>query len=419
MLYGGKGTCELEIPQGRRGRILEIFIGWSLLIPAALYLLRGYTSLRTMIALGYARKCTLVHSFLYILPELILFCLWCMLELHLTVVYVLAFLCDAFRWCLRRNEWSKGTFMVSLTQPLYIAFHMILIGLVSLAVKIPMGLILHKPGWRIVTISTAVAISILADIVILYRPKLQEVLRVQALSEEKRPFMVFLWLCNVFLLLDSLLCIAGIPWSLLPLLLIGAAALKEFFIIRCLFHLYSIIVEHRSEIRNRELSQKLARQERRTEELKNRSDRDTLTGLFSRQYLMEQMELLLEKKQQFSLAYIDLDGLKRINDSQGHAAGDSYLVQFSQYILGRLREKAIFARVGGDEFVIVLSGCSEADAKEKLEKMRSEVAEGKFEHIPAFSFGIAEVDLNTQERAYQLLERADKGMYQDKESRRH
>ena len=69
--------------------------------------------------------------------------------------------------------------------------------------------------------------------------------------------------------------------------------------------------------------------------------------------------------------------------------------------------------------MIVLSGCSEADAKEKLEKMRSEVAEGKFEHIPAFSFGIAEVDLNTQERAYQLLERADKGMYQDKESRRH
>ena len=369
--------------------------------------------------MGYVRDRTLVHSFLYILPELLLFCLWCMLELHLTVVYVLAFLCDAFRWCLKRNEWSKGSFMVSLTQPLYIAFHMILIGMASLGVKMPMGILLHQPKWRIATISVAVAVSIVADIVILSWPKLKEALRVQSLSEETRPFMVFLWFCNIFLLLDSLLCIARIPWTFLPLLLIGAAALKEFFIIRCLFHLYSIIVEHQSEIRHRELSQKLARQERRKEELKNRSDRDALTGLFSRQYLMEQMEALLEKKQQFSLAYIDLDGLKRINDSQGHAAGDSYLVQFSQYILGRLREEDIFARVGGDEFVIVLSGCNEADANEKLEQMRSEAAEGNFEHIPAFSFGIAEADLDTQERTYQLLERADKVMYQDKERRRH
>ena len=149
--------------------------------------------------------------------------------------------------------------MVSLTQPLYIAFHMILIGMASLGVKMPMGILLHQPKWRIATISVAVAVSIVADIVILSWPKLKEALRVQSLSEETRPFMVFLWFCNIFLLLDSLLCIARIPWTFLPLLLIGAA-------------------------------------ERRTEELKNRSDRDALTGLFSRQYLMEQMEAMLEKK---------------------------------------------------------------------------------------------------------------------------
>ena len=78
---------------------MEIYIGWWLLLPAVLYIVRSCSSLRVIAALGYSRKCTLRRRLLYILPETLLFSFWCMLELHLTAVYILAFVCHAFRWC--------------------------------------------------------------------------------------------------------------------------------------------------------------------------------------------------------------------------------------------------------------------------------------------------------------------------------
>lgn len=398
--------------------MLDIYIGWYLLIPAVLYMLRGYSSLRMIKALGYSRTYTLARGILYILPEMLLICLWCMTDIHLTLIYAFAFACHGLRWCLKRSEWSRGFYMVSLVQPLLMAFHMILIGLAALLIKQPMGLLLQQPLWRMVTISVVAASSILAEMIILKWPRLREMLRFQAISEEQRPFMIFLWFCNIFLLLDSLLCMSKMQWHLLPMLLIGAAVLKEFFIIRCLFHLNTIIKERHIEEQHRVLEQKLAQQEQRAEELKYRSDRDALTGLFSRQYLMEQLSQLLADKSRFSLAYIDLDGLKRVNDSQGHAAGDRYLRDFSQFISGQLREKDIFARIGGDEFVILFLDCDGVNAGARLEKMRAHIADGKFEHVPSFSFGISESDMDTKENAYELLEQADRNMYRDKAIRK-
>lgn len=396
---------------------METYIGWGLVLPLVLYILRGYIWHRTMEVLDCSQSCTLVKRYLGILPELFLFCLWCTVNIHLTVIYATAYGCRIYLWCRKRSEWSKAFFMVSLEQPLFTALHMILIGLFSIIIKMPMGLLLNQPIWRILITSFTILGNILWNIVILRYPKLQEALRVLAVSEEKRPFMIFLWLCNIFLLLDSMLCTARILWKMMPMLLIGAAFLKEFYIIRCLFHLNSIIKERHIEKQYRRLEQKLKCQERRTEELKNRSIRDALTGLYSRQYLIEQMEKLLKRKQCFSLAYIDLDGLKYINDSQGHAAGDRYLIRFSQYISGYLREIDFFARIGGDEFVILFLDCDEEDAKDKLEKIRTELSEGQSDSLPSFSFGIAKAD--AQKSVFQLLERADKIMYQDKERRRH
>lgn len=397
---------------------MEIYIGWWLLLPAVLYIVRGCSSLRVIAALGYSRKCTLRRRLLYILPEMLLFSLWCMLELHLTAVYILAFVCHAFRWCGKRGERSGGFFMVSLFQPLFMALHMTLIGMCSLMTDSPMGLLLSRPAWRIAVISSVAVFSILSDMVILKWPRLQETLRLQALSEEKRPFMVFLWFCNIFLLLDSLLCMTEISWSLLPLLLIGAAVLKEFIIVRCLFHLDSVIKERPAENQHRVLTEKLEQQERRTEELKKRGDKDALTGLFSRRYLMEQTEQLLSKQRLFTLAFIDLDGLKSINDTQGHDEGDRYLLQFSRYISGQIRENDIFARIGGDEFVILFADCNEADAVGRLEKIRSGTAEGQFEHVPSFSYGTAAAAAGAQESVAGLLELADRNMYRDKGRRR-
>ena len=107
------------------------------------------------------------------------------------------------------------------------ALHMILIGIFSLITQSEMYELLQHPFWRILTIGIVLTVnSVVAEMIPRWNIVL-EVLRTQSESAEARPFMIFLWFCNAFLLLDSLLCVAKIAWGLLPLFLIGSTVLLE------------------------------------------------------------------------------------------------------------------------------------------------------------------------------------------------
>ncbi|WDE08571.1 EAL domain-containing protein [Thalassomonas viridans] len=98
--------------------------------------------------------------------------------------------------------------------------------------------------------------------------------------------------------------------------------------------------------------------------LKYQADRDPLTGLYNRRLLMEHINrsILLAKRnpRTFGLLYFDLDGFKLINDSQGHSFGDSLLKVVSEQIGQLIRKSDIFARMGGDEFIIYFDDINEA-----------------------------------------------------------
>lgn len=85
---------------------------------------------------------------------------------------------------------------------------------------------------------------------------------------------------------------------------------------------------------------------------------DPLTGLYNRRYLMDQLDQLLADKQhperQLALFYLDLDNFKPINDQLGHEAGDDVLKQVSHRLSQMLRNTDVLARIGGDEFVILI-----------------------------------------------------------------
>ena len=85
---------------------------------------------------------------------------------------------------------------------------------------------------------------------------------------------------------------------------------------------------------------------------------DPLTGLFNRRALTRNLELEIgrarRQDRQFSLVYIDIDGLKSVNDRHGHAAGDEWLRALAGVLMGVLRKADTAYRVGGDEFVILL-----------------------------------------------------------------
>ena len=149
---------------------------------------------------------------------------------------------------------------------------------------------------------------------------------------------------------------------------------------------------------------------------------DPLTGLFNRQH----MQALLEEEaarqdrsgQPMTVALIDLDLFKRINDTHGHAAGDAVLAGFAELARARLRETDAVARWGGEEFLILLRETDiRAPALAALERLREQLRERAL--VPGapqvrvdYSAGIAA--RQPGETLSALLERADRALYEAK-----
>lgn len=152
---------------------------------------------------------------------------------------------------------------------------------------------------------------------------------------------------------------------------------------------------------------------------------DPLTGLANRRSLQAQLEQALEHTdgagQLLALCFMDLDGFKHINDTQGHDAGDEVLRVVARRLLAQRRAGDCAARLGGDEFVLLLSGLRSAhDAIQVMERCLSSVSQpvrlgnGVLVKVGA-SIGVAlSQPHGPQMSAPQLLQRADEAMYEAK-----
>ena len=153
--------------------------------------------------------------------------------------------------------------------------------------------------------------------------------------------------------------------------------------------------------------------EQRTQ-LENHAFRDPLTGLFNRRYIMEILIIMAAEKKQFSLCFADLDNLKYINDKIGHAMGDSFIIDAGKQ-LETVFHSGIAARVGGDEFMILLPGMSEADAEKCMESVCAALKDyGKREGgetRTVMSYGIVDIKEGNTLSVSRIMARADKKMY--------
>lgn len=150
---------------------------------------------------------------------------------------------------------------------------------------------------------------------------------------------------------------------------------------------------------------------------------DALTGLPNRVYVMHQLETKLRNGDHVAVLYIDLDRYKAINDTLGHAAGDQVLIEVAQRFRDAIRPDDVAGRIGGDEFVLLLSnaydqGAVDATARRLLAAVeRPFVLQGRA-HFLSASIGVAMAPWHGTDAAL-LLRCADSTMYQVKSEGRN
>lgn len=156
---------------------------------------------------------------------------------------------------------------------------------------------------------------------------------------------------------------------------------------------------------------------------------DYLTGLRTRGYFEQQLELEIKraerKRQKFSLLMIDIDHFKNLNDTFGHHVGDQVLRDVASILMKDMREVDTVARYGGEEFVMILPETTEVGAAYVAGRLRKSVEQAKFfagspqaiQHL-TISVGIAVFDTDAQFKR-DLIEFADAALYSAKRSGRN
>jgi diguanylate cyclase (GGDEF)-like protein len=181
-------------------------------------------------------------------------------------------------------------------------------------------------------------------------------------------------------------------------------------------------------------AQAMARLRRAEEEVRRNMEalqklalHDSLTGIGNRRNFVERagVEIARARRHHSSLGLVmfDLDHFKRVNDRWGHAAGDEVLRRVAEAVRGEIRPEDFFARIGGEEFVVLMEG-SEPDAvAQAAERLREAIARTVITHegvtIPVTaSFGVTRL-LETDAGMDPMLARADKALYQAKNAGRN
>lgn len=172
-----------------------------------------------------------------------------------------------------------------------------------------------------------------------------------------------------------------------------------------------------------ELRKEIEERKKIEEKLTYFATKDALTDVYNRRtgllLLENQLQLTIRKKETFCVCFLDVNGLKHINDEYGHQEGDELILTICKLIKQNIRKSDILCRIGGDEFLTLFPDCLEDGANMVMEKILSTLKETSNKiHKPypiSFSYGIVEVNEECEKNSDKIIEMADQKMYEQKQ----
>ncbi len=178
-------------------------------------------------------------------------------------------------------------------------------------------------------------------------------------------------------------------------------------------------------ISTRGIFRDITKRKRLEEELRALSLTDDLTGLRNRRGFLtlseQQLKVARRLMKMMVLFFIDIDGMKKINDTLGHPAGDRALTETAEVLRGSLRESDIIARIGGDEFAVFSLEGASPDVEGILSRISESInslnsTEGR-PFALSLSIGVARYSHDTSLSVEEMIAEADRAMYEQKRSK--
>ncbi len=154
--------------------------------------------------------------------------------------------------------------------------------------------------------------------------------------------------------------------------------------------------------------------------LEQEISRDSLTQLFTKSFIQKTLEVTCSlPNSKFAVLFVDINGLKKVNDTYGHEVGDVYICSVAEAIKQAMRKDDIAARIGGDEFLILLNNLTKDDVSIIISRINEyiEAQNEKVEYQVAVSIGSTYVDSEIEKKTFeQIVKEADAQMLKEKKN---
>lgn len=175
--------------------------------------------------------------------------------------------------------------------------------------------------------------------------------------------------------------------------------------------------------KNADLQEQVRQLQSRLQEMERLAHHDVLTGLPNRRYFIKSLENRVARCLRYgdnsALLFLDVNNLKRINDTHGHGAGDLALSHLGQVLSSHVRQSDFVARIGGDEFGILLDNLDADEVERKIAALLDRISNSEIQYREtALSLRVAVgyCFVGPRDTVTDLLSRADAAMYANKDS---